>query len=75
MASRNFTCTPLGLKPRTFLVPGGAIPVRDHPRGLHSNVFGLPILVFKSKNIGQRIWEKVRSYWEHVGGHMGTWGT
>jgi hypothetical protein len=37
--------------------------------------FGLPIQLFPSKTLGQRIWEKMSSYWEHVGGHVGTWGT
>jgi len=34
----------------------------------HLSSFGLVILGYKSRNLGQRVWDKVRSYWEHVGG-------
>jgi len=33
---------------------------------------GLLILGYKRReNLGQRIWDKGRSYWEHIGEHIG----
>jgi hypothetical protein len=29
----------------------------------------------QEENLGKGIWDKVRSYWEHVGEHIGNWGS
>jgi hypothetical protein len=45
----------------------------DQSKNMYVAISSFGLLILANKSIGQRIWDIVRSYWEHVVNPLGTW--